>query len=93
MEINEDIPAYDTQCKIAAQTMDASAPTQLMARSLSAPEKNSFAFPAAKPYGSIQHIIHNMGDLERIIGFFREDCESAMQSGACEVVMTVYRKP
>ena len=76
--------------------MHASALTQPMAGPPTA-QKVTPAFKTAEPYtcSSVRriHVIHNMGDLEPIIGYFREDCERTMQSGACEVVMAVSHKP
>ena len=93
MEINEDIPAYDTKCKSTAQPMDASAPKQPMARPPSAAEVNPPAFPAAEPHTCVRRRIHDMEDLELIISYFRKDCERTIQRGACEVVMAIYLKP
>ena len=66
--------------------MHTSAPTQPMAR----PPTNPSTFPAAEPVGCVRHRIHDMEDLELIIGYFRKDCERTMQRGACEVVMEIY---
>ena len=93
MEINEDIPAYVRKCRSTAQPMDTSAPAQSMARPPTAQEVNPSAFPAAEPDGCVRRRIHDMEDLELIIGYFQKDCQRTMQKGVCEVVMAIYLKP